>query len=145
MPRESEAPGRPAGGNRRATRRSQRPGESSRRAVFSQSGRVVGTLAGQVLRKAVDASRHFLRTPPAIAWDLTALEEARQHGVTQCEVRDRESSRVYTARLEEFFTKGFAMDRGFGRQLALPLAYWRASEPGESLARQLSMFEEVPA
>lgn len=139
------APGGQAGGSRRETGQSQRQWESTNRTANSQSGKVVGTVSGEFLRKSVSASRHFLRTPPAIAWDLTALDDARQRGVTRCEVRDRESGRVYTTSLDAFYAKGVPIDRGFGRQLALPLAYWRVSEPGGSLVRQLSMFEEVPA
>ena len=93
----------------------------------------------------MNASHHFLHTPPAIAWDLTALEDARQRGVVRCEVRDRESGRVYSTSLEAFYAKGFQLDRGYGQQLALPLSYWRVSEPGQPVAVQLSMFGELPA
>lgn len=141
--REGRTPGGQAGGSRRGTGQSQRQQQSSRRVVFSQSGKVVGTIAGQVLRKSVDASRHFLRTPPAIAWDLSALEQARQNGTTHCEVRDRESGRLYIARLESFFAKGFRVERGYGQQLGLPLNQWEVREPGRPPVVQLSLFGDA--
>lgn len=113
--------------------------------VRSASGRVVGTVSRRVLRKRVRAGEHFLHAPPAIAWDVRALLDARHLGATTTEVTDTDSGRTYSAALPLFWSKGIRLDRGHGEQLALPLPYWTVSSDGEPPVRQLELFETVPA
>lgn len=96
-----------------------------------------------VLRKRVRGSVHFLRRPPAIAWDTVALEQARALGATRCEVRDVETGVVYVAPLDALDRYGFDLDRGHGLQRALPLDRWTVTEPGEPQAVQLALGLEV--
>jgi len=102
------------------------------------TGKVVAVISGGVLRKAVSASHHFLRVPPAIAFDTSILDAARQAGVSRVEVTDRETGRVYTAALADFDRWGVPINRGFGEQRALPLARWQVTRPGEG--RQLALW-----
>jgi len=46
---------------------------------------------------------------------------------------------VYEAGVELFQRHGFAFDRGHGRQVALPLQFWRVTRAGEPV--QLSLLE----
>ena len=89
------------------------------------SGKVVASIEGDVLRKAVLASKHFLRTPRGIAFDVAILDAARRAGVTTVEVYEREQQRTYTATLADFERWGVPVNRGFGAQRALPLERWK--------------------
>ncbi len=103
---------------------------------FSTNGKPVATLEGRILRKRVRASIHQLRKPPAWAVDLAILEDARRDGAVVVEIEDVESRRRYTAPLEAFERHGLRFNRGFGEQIALPLAHWRV-EMGN--VRQLAL------
>jgi len=93
-------------------------------AVHAASGQVVGQVRGDVFAKTVRASVHFLRKPPAIAFDLCSLQEAQDLGARLVCVRDSETGRQYLASVDAVWHFGFEFDRGFGRQLALPLERW---------------------
>ena len=45
--------------------------------------KVVGTVEGNTFSKTVDSSKHFLRTPPAIAFDELALSQAEEMGASR--------------------------------------------------------------
>ena len=113
---------------------------SSSRPLFLADGRVAGHLTlwrGRVaLVKQVVGSRHMLRRPPAWAVDEGVLQEAQAAGAELVVVRDSESGAVYHAPLARFIAEAFLLDRGCGRQFALPLARWVARRPG-----QTSLFE----
>jgi hypothetical protein len=72
-------------------------------------GRVVGEIRGDVFRKVVSASKHFLHTPPAIANDLDVLTQARDAGARVVEIFDRESGRTYRASIARIWEKGFGV------------------------------------
>jgi len=110
--------------------------------VYSAAGRVVGEVVDEVLRKAVRRSVHFLRQPPAIAWDVCVLEQAEALGATRTEVLDTETGTLYTAPLNAFWRYGVRLNRGFGDQVALPLDRWQVRRPGERVGVQLSLFGE---
>lgn len=105
-------------------------------------GQVVGHIDGQMLWKRVEGSAHMLRCPPAWAWEKSALSEALRRGVTRCRIEDTETGRTYVAPLTFFWTKGFELDRGHGRQVALPLSCWQVQEPGALAPRQLGLFAD---
>jgi hypothetical protein len=87
----------------------------------------VGTVEGQTFVKCVQASRHFLRTPPAIAIDSGVVRELKALGVQQVRVIDLESSKVYVAPLQYFDDHGITVNRGHGEQRALLLDQWQVS------------------
>ncbi|NPV08053.1 MAG: hypothetical protein HPY83_08835 [Anaerolineae bacterium] len=142
-PLKRSAPGWQARGGQRNTDGGDRHPHSSGTPVRNQSGKVVGTVASGVLRKRVRAREHFLRTPPAIAWDVRTLLDAQHLGALATEVTDTDSGRTYSAPLGLFWSKGIRLNRGHGEQLALPLALWKVSDPGEPAVRQLGLFEAV--
>jgi hypothetical protein len=86
--------------------------------------RVVGKVTGGVFVKTVAGSAHFLRKPPAIAFDVSSLDDAERAGAVQVQVTDRETGRIYRAPLALVRSAGFAVNRGYGAQWALPLCYW---------------------
>lgn len=81
----------------------------------------VAWLDGRVLRKQIQPN-HLLNRPRAIAFDAALLAEAEAQGATTLRVecgRDR-----FEASLVTFRAHAFAVNRGFGAQLALELGWW---------------------
>jgi len=104
-------------------------------------GKTFGIIYGAELRKSVFGSRHFLKKPPAIAFDRGALDRAEQAGAVRVRVVDRETGIVYTASIAHIRRAGLAINRGFGAQLALPLESWTRQRPGAPV--QLDLFGRV--
>jgi hypothetical protein len=102
-------------------------------------GRVVGEVRGDVFTKHIVGSKHMLRRPLAIALDLGSLADAEDAGARYVEIFDSETGRHYQAAVSTIRARGFELDRGFGRQVALLLSEWRrdAEPAGEQLALAL--------
>lgn len=101
------------------------------------TGKVCAAIVGDVLCKHVAASKHFLRTPRAIAFDTLMLDAAQRAKVTAIEVLDTETGTLYTATLGDFERFGLSLNRGFGPQRALPLDRWHVQRPGDAVQLQL--------
>ena len=111
--------------------------------VHTESGKVVGEVVGDVLRKRVKGKTHQLRRPVrGWGWDVVCLNQAKQLGATRTELHDFINDRVYHAHLEDFDQHGRDVHYpGWGKQRCLPVKYWRISRPGEPPPpRQLSLF-----
>ncbi len=106
--------------------------------------RPVGTVypSRAVFRKTIKGSRHLLRQPPAIAFDISTLQDAQAAGATWCEVEDLETLTTYRAKIEHIFEKGTKFNRGWGDQiyLEIPNGWIVTTKPV-----QLGMFEGVAA
>lgn len=105
-----------------------------------------GQISGDVWRKAVKASLHMLRCPRAWAVDCQDLDAAERAGVRYVCVHDLESLQEHWAHVETIRRYGFALERGFGRQVALGLDRWVGSraeaEAAESVgARQMTLWD----
>ncbi|MGH2536797.1 MAG: hypothetical protein ACRDHL_05335 [Candidatus Promineifilaceae bacterium] len=111
--------------------------------VRNAGGRVCGRISAGVLSKRA-RPEHMLRRPPAWAWDADILAQAEAAGCRWTEVCDVEGGRIYRASLADFRQHGVPVNRGFGRQIALPLAWWRVHRPGEPAAVQLELFGGQP-
>ena len=62
---------------------------------------VVGEVQGDTFHKRLRASVHFLRIPPAIAFDVMTLDDAERAGARRVEVTDLESrSEEHTSELQ---------------------------------------------
>jgi len=92
--------------------------------IYRADGKIIGAIRGDVFIKRVDASKHFLRVPPAIGFDVDAIVTARERGAKFAEVFDRESKHTYRAPLSLIESRGFVVNRGYGHQVALPLKDW---------------------
>ena len=95
----------------------------------------VGKVVGDVFRKWVSSKRHFLRQPPAIAFDVSSLTDAKRFGATTVEVRDSDSMNIYRASIETVLRDGMRFDRGYGKQIALALGRWSMRDK-----KQMSLF-----
>jgi hypothetical protein len=93
--------------------------------VYKVGDKPVARLCGRTLCKVVKGSVHQLRKPPAWAIDAAVLEQARRDGALVVEVLDTETGVTYWAAISAFRRWGFDVDRGCGRQIALPLARWQ--------------------
>lgn len=102
-------------------------------------GKVVGEVHGDVFVKHVRGSVHQLRRPPAWALDCQSLDDAEALGAREVEIRDAEARLTYRASVALIRAKGFTFDRGFGRQIALPLEFWQVQRPGEPRAVQIAL------
>lgn len=112
--------------------------------VRDASGRIVaGVRPDGTLQKEISGSRHFLRYPPAIAFDLYVLDSAevlaagRPHA-GDVEVLNTDDGRMYYSTIAEIRGKGFKVSRGHGAQIGLALGQWRTSN--EPCAEQLALF-----
>ncbi len=109
--------------------------------VRRADGQVVGSVRGDVFSKRVKSSVHFLRTPPAIAFDTSTLLTAERAGAVWCEVYDLDTGRTYRASIHAVLQSGFSLNRGHGAQIALPLDRWVRDD--ETVGVQLAMFGGV--
>ncbi len=100
---------------------------------------MVGRLADGWLRKHVDSTRHMLRQPPAWAIDADHLDRLEAVGAAGVRLTD-ENGTVWSADLAAFERYGVLIDRGHGRQVALPLSRWERRRPGEPVARQIGLW-----
>ena len=105
-------------------------------AVYSTTGNVIGVVIDDTFHKRVNSSKHFLRKPPAIAFDERSILDAEKLGASKLMVHDKDTKRRYTASYKEFKSNAFKVDRGFGKQEALAIAYWRVLDP-----KQMTMFK----
>lgn len=105
------------------------------------NGRPVGFVRGEIFYKSIQGSRHLLRRPPAIAFDVASLNAAEDAGASEALITDLETGCQYRASIAHVRRAGFEFDRGFGRQIALPLAGWLITRRGEIPARQLRLWQ----
>lgn len=99
------------------------------RVFFTAAGKCGGrerVIAGRrCLFKKVDPARHQLTRPPAWASDESVLEAAEREGLTHALFEERDSGRLWCARIAAFRTQGLhPFNRGYGRQVALALHRW---------------------
>ncbi len=97
---------------------------TGRQPVCSCDGKRIGQIEGRIFKKKVYGSRHFLRSPRAIAIDADACDLEIAPSVERIEVYDKEVDRLYVSSVGNFNQYKIELDRGFGRQYALPLRYW---------------------
>ena len=72
----------------------------------------------------------MLRSPRGWAVDDSILRQARQLGAVRVRILDTETGASYTAGVDDFDANGVPVDRGYGRQTALPIHFWRKQTDG---------------
>jgi len=94
--------------------------------IYSNN-RMVGEVVGTTFRKHLKPN-HFLWRPPAIAFGLQSLIDAKRAGATRVEVINTETGRVHRATLDLIERHGFNVERGgFEPQRALALHRWQVT------------------
>lgn len=100
-------------------------------------GRICGVVVGCEFRKRLRKSAHMLRTPPAWCLDVQVLDVVERMGAQCVGITDTETGREYRATIATIRQRGFALDRGYGLQIACPLQWW--ARDGEPMAEQLAL------
>jgi len=90
------------------------------------SGAVRATVEKELVRWTFRSKHGQLLLKPqlSICKDEPILRQALDAGAVYAVVWDADTSTLYRAKLEDFWTHGFAVRRGHGNQRALPLVYW---------------------
>ena len=117
--------------------------KSSKVQIFAGK-KVVGYVNDGIFYKNVKSSIHFLRKPPAIAFDVQSLRDARAAGASKAQIIDQDTGTIYRASIDRIMKEGWTFNRGFGIQIALPLEGWtRTRKGGGLLTWQESLFGEA--
>lgn len=101
--------------------------------IYSDSGKAVGRVYGDTFKKSIVGSKHLLKKPPAIAFDVSTLEQAIQAGASRVEVFDKENQAVYRTTIKNVKENGLKFNRGFGEQIALPIGKWGRTMKGKPM------------
>jgi len=101
--------------------------------------KVVGKIVDGEFVKKVHSTKHFLHTPPAIAFDIDSLNQARNLGATRVKIIDLDTGVIYRVTIEVILKKGFLFNRGHGDQIGLPLKIWSCNK-----IQQPSLFDPIP-
>ena len=108
-------------------------GQSNGQAVFNAQGKPIGYIDrdGWLVKTHLDPDKHMLRKPEGWASDAAhvALPIKGMRLVTVAGV-------VWEASIEAWRCYGIPLDRGFGRQVVLPVRYWQLRQAGDG--RQLA-------
>jgi hypothetical protein len=99
--------------------------------------KVIGKVQGGVFYKTI-RSKHMLKVPPAIANDVSALEDAANAGANFVCITNKDSGITYTTTMQQILNEGVKFNRGFGEQIFLTLDEWQKS--GANVARQFELF-----
>lgn len=88
--------------------------------------RVVGQSVDGEFRKKVHRSKHFLRTPPAIAIEAEVFDKLdAEEFISLIRVKDEELLEYWETPFDTFKKFKFPVERGgFGKQYALTLEWW---------------------
>jgi hypothetical protein len=93
-----------------------------------------GIFEGDTWFKTIDKNcGQMLHTPPAIAFDKADVDAAESHPITLIVIFETSERKRYVATIATLLDKGMWFDRGYGRQLALPLQYWTVVNDGDDL------------
>lgn len=93
--------------------------------IYSDEGKRIGYVKGEVFYKSIHGNIHFLISPSAIANDVSALHAAERYGAKKIQVKDLDTGQVYVTDIRLFWDKGIRIDRGHSIQIALPFPNWR--------------------
>lgn len=113
--------------------------------IYAGNGKAIGTVRGNCFFKRVQGSKHFLRQPPAIAFDVYSINQARAAGADTVKVTDTETETTYTAELEHLLGHGTLFNRGWGEQIYLPLNGWIKKAKVKRNLSDLPLFAGVKA
>jgi hypothetical protein len=92
------------------------------------NGQLRGVVIGGELVQRRRASIHMLRSPSGWAVDDGILTTARTLGAVRVRIIDTESGAEFVAGVDDFDANGVQVDRGYGKQTALQLHFWRKQD-----------------
>jgi hypothetical protein len=83
------------------------------------NGRKVGTVVGETFYKEIRGSKHIMRNPHAIFFDIASLREVESCGAKFIHIIDKETGDVYTCSLSDVWQYAIYKNYGFGEQVGL--------------------------
>ena len=98
--------------------------------VIKVGKRTVGQVIGNKYVKDI-TNNHLLTTPPAIASDITALQDAERAGAEYCVFTNTETGIIYRAAISKIWETGTRFNRGWGDQIYLTLPNWTQSRDSQ--------------
>lgn len=104
-----------------------KPSQTIRRS----DGRVIGEVIEGTFQKHILGSKHLLREPRAVGFDLSALRDAESAGADRILVIDDETNAQYLTSFRHFWRKSFVVNRGFGEQRAMRLSEFNKPDNGD--------------
>lgn len=119
--------------------------------VEDAQGRILGRVYGHTYKRTLTDGQ-ILRKPPAIAISQDVVDKLAAMGVVDLIMTNRDTGVTYKTTLAHFQEAGFPLDRGYGKQVALPLYGWVTTstitkqlepvyiEAAKPEAEQLSLF-----
>tara|TARA_R100001244_G_C5140014_1_gene127664 strand:+ start:129 stop:461 length:333 start_codon:yes stop_codon:yes gene_type:complete len=103
----------------------------------THDGVVVANLVGTTVVKIAKEKIHMLQKPPSWSFDRNIIDDAYANGATDIRIETTDTNKVYKSSIKNFIDKAIALDRGFGRQVALPIEDWTTITPE---GKQMSLF-----
>ena len=85
---------------------------------------VVGHVTNEHFVKTLKSSKHFLKKPPAIAFDTQSIEKAEKSGADRILIRDIDNNLYFRTTIKKLKDDGFEFNRGHGNQIAMTLDKW---------------------
>lgn len=82
----------------------------------------IGEKDGKVIATRRALKRHMLRRPPAWAFSIEVINLLQEKRVDEVQVICE--GKVYVCDMSKFLKSAINIDRGFGKQLAVPVRYW---------------------
>ena len=87
-------------------------------------GQYLGEIDNGYIQKHVRASVDMLKKPIGWTWDKRVIEFAEKKRIQNFAIVDDETTNIYLALLSDFRKYGKPIDRGFGKEIFLPIKHW---------------------
>ncbi len=107
--------------------------------VYNNRGQVVGVIQNGILKKNANSKKHMLWNPHGWAFDAEILEKARRLSIRNIEIFDSETHITYHAKLSDYFLHGVKIERGYGKQICLPIQYFKNDASHTNNTNQLNL------
>lgn len=105
--------------------------------IIYVGSKIAGKVQGDTFYKTVKP-QHFLQRPPAIAFDVSVLDQATKAGAVKVVVTDSSTGTQYISTIEHIREAGFYFNRGYGDQVGLTFSGWIRTRRGQ--LEQLDLF-----
>lgn len=79
----------------------------------------IGTVIEGTFYKIISGSKHIMRNPHAIFFDVSSLREAESYGAKFLHITDKETGDIYTASFSDLWQYAIHKNFGFGEQVGL--------------------------
>jgi hypothetical protein len=97
------------------------------------NGKKIGEVSGEIFSKEIRGSKHIMRNPHAIFFDIQSLREVESLGAKYARVTDKETGNVYTAALSLIWDKAIYKNYGYGEQVGLSVNLFAIEYKGGGL------------